>query len=233
MLAKSIEFDGHPPLFLRRKGWHICGRPLKYPTLEEAGGLDSSLRAQLPDFDFPSSKECSNSVIVGKWYCPFMFIKEGREKDQVKYSVFYEMTLEQRWLRIFAADQRNYTNQGKIVKVDVVVPTEIVKIVGQEAVREERNDDNVVMWFNRRGTGVGLSSLIIERMVWEEERVGWVKENDKRVRVVKNDEYVGIGDWTSYGCYLLVETFVLKRNDGSVLLTYDFRHTHHIRSKWE
>ncbi|KMT08389.1 hypothetical protein BVRB_6g140680 [Beta vulgaris subsp. vulgaris] len=233
LLAKSIASDGHPPYFLRRKGWTISGKSLKNSELKEARGIDSSLRAHLPDFNFPASQECSKSVIVGKWCCPFMFIKEGREKDQIKYSVFYEMTLEQRWERIFTAD-RNYSH-GKVVNVDVVVPAEMVKITGQEAVQEEGNNNNGVVWFNVRGTEerVGISSLIIERMMWEEGRVGWFRGKEKQVKVIKDEEYAGVGDWRSFGCYLLVETFVLRRNDGSILFTYDFSHTHQIRSKWE
>lgn len=236
IVAKSVAADGHPPQFLRRKGWQMNAKSPKGFTLGEARGLDASLRTHLPDFNFTSPQECSKFVVVGKWYCPFIFIKEGTEKDQIKNTAFYEMTLEQRWEPIFAAE-KSYSH-GKVVKVDVVVPTEIVKIAGQEAAREERNNDRGVVWFKtidgrRTVEQVGLSSLIIERMMWEQERVGWVKHKDKRIRVVKDEGYEGIGEWKTFGCYLLVESFVLKRNDGSIILTYDFRHTHQIRSKWE
>lgn len=64
-------------------------------------------------------------------------------------------------------------------------------------------------------------------MMWEQEKVGWVKGNDKQVRVAKDEEYGGgIAGWRTFGCYMLVESFVLKRNDGSLVLTYEFRHTH-------
>lgn len=42
--------------------------------LDEALGLDTGLRAKLPDFNFPVSSKSSNVVTVGKWYCPFMFV---------------------------------------------------------------------------------------------------------------------------------------------------------------
>lgn len=234
LLAKSVPPDGHPPLFLRRKGWQMQAKSPKNFNLDEAQGIDSSLRAYLPDFNFPSSEECSKSVVVGKWYCPFMFIKEGREKDQIKNTTFYQMTLEQRWERIFAAE-RGY-NQGKVVTVDVVVPTETVRLAGQEAAQEEQYDGRGVVWFKANGRTeeqVGLSSLIIERMLWEQERFGWVKEKEKQVRLVKDEEYDGIGDWKSFACYLLVESFILKRNNGSIALTFDYRHTHQLRRKWE
>ncbi|XP_010681354.2 uncharacterized protein LOC104896317 [Beta vulgaris subsp. vulgaris] len=237
LVAKSVAPDGHPPSILRIEGWIMSVVSQNNFTLGEAQGIDSSLRAHLPNFDFLSSEACSKSVVVGKWYCPFMFIKEGREKDQLKKSMFYEMTLEQRWERIFAAERSN--SEGKLVTVDVMVPTEMVRIAGQEAAQEERNDDRKMMMFKTIVDGkvmeVGLSSLIVERLVWEEERVGWVNvnEKDKRIRVVKDAEYASVGDWRSFGCYLLVETFVLKTNYGSIVLTYDFKHTHQIRSKWE
>lgn len=47
------------------------------------------------------------------------------------------------------------------------------------------------------------------------------------------EEFGGVGEWRKFGCYVLVERFVLKRMDGSLVLTYDFKHTHHVRTKWE
>ncbi|KAL2904865.1 CTP synthase [Bienertia sinuspersici] len=239
LLAKSVAPDGHPPSFLRAQGWKMTTASPDNFTLGEARGLNSSLRAHLPDLSFPSSNECSECIVVGKWYCPFMFIKEGKEKDQMKRSMFYEMTLEQRWKRIFSA-QRSYYCQEKTVKVDVVIPTETVSVAGKKAIKEEESSHNErgVVWFKginlrKSERKVGLSSLIIERMMWEEERFGWVKTKEKQVRLVKDAEYEGIGDWTRFHCYVLLETFVLKRNDGSIVLTYDFNHTHHVRSKWE
>uniref|UniRef100_A0A803KVB1 Uncharacterized protein n=1 Tax=Chenopodium quinoa TaxID=63459 RepID=A0A803KVB1_CHEQI len=103
----------------------------------------------------------------------------------------------------------------------------------------EKRDIMIEVWFKSTDESgmdevfVGPSTLIVERMIWEQERVGWNKEKAQRVRVVKDETYEGTGDWKRFGCYLLVESFVLKRNNGRILLTYDFRHTHQIRSKWE
>uniref|UniRef100_A0A6N2LUR0 Uncharacterized protein n=1 Tax=Salix viminalis TaxID=40686 RepID=A0A6N2LUR0_SALVM len=74
-------------------------------------------------------------------------------KEQVKYSTYYEMTLEQHWEQIFASENMN--NEGNTVAVDAAA------------------------------------------------------ECGGNLR------------------------FALKRMDGSLLLTYDFRYTHRIRSKWE
>ncbi|CAB4295499.1 unnamed protein product [Prunus armeniaca] len=74
-------------------------------------------------------------------------------------------------------------------------------------------------------------------MKWEQGRVGWVGGNERRVRVERVEEFGGTGGrWKRFGCYVLVERFVLKRmsmNGSLALLTYDFKHTHQIRSKWE
>ena len=45
--------------------------------------------------------------------------------------------------------------------------------------------------------------------------------------------YDGVNGWRSFSCYVLVESFVLKRNDGSVVIVFDFMHTHQLRSKWD
>ncbi|KAK4357919.1 hypothetical protein RND71_023529 [Anisodus tanguticus] len=61
-------------------------------------GLNAELWQQLPEFNFTPSSKSSDVVVVGKWYCPFVFIKDGMVlKEQMKRSMFYEMTLEQRW----------------------------------------------------------------------------------------------------------------------------------------
>ena len=56
--------------------------------LDDVSGLDHSLRGCLPEFDFPLSRGSSDAVAVGKWYCPFMFIKENNValKNQVTMS---------------------------------------------------------------------------------------------------------------------------------------------------
>ncbi|XP_008243746.1 PREDICTED: uncharacterized protein LOC103341974 [Prunus mume] len=236
-VAKAIASDGYTPKFLGRKGWEIYTSTPRDFDLGDAPGLDTALRARLPDFDFPLSFTSSNPVVVGKWYCPFMFIKEGTPKDQMSRTRYYEMTLEQRWEQIFACDSSN--SEGKAVVVDVSVQSEYVAVAGNvEAVHEERDVANGLMWyrgFNNVGgeSGVGLSLAIVERMKWEQQRFGWFVGNEKQVRVNKVEEFGGMGGWRRFSCYVLVERFVLKRMDGSVVLTHGFRHTHHIRSKWE
>ncbi|KAM0983693.1 hypothetical protein ACFX2J_011156 [Malus domestica] len=83
------------------------------------------LRSRLPDFNFPLSLTSSNPVVVGKWYCPFVFVKEGTPKDQM-----------------------SRTREGNAVVVDVFVENESVAVGGNaEAVHEEMYVGNGVMWY--------------------------------------------------------------------------------------
>ncbi|XP_021755400.1 uncharacterized protein LOC110720652 isoform X1 [Chenopodium quinoa] len=240
-IVKSIAPDGHAPRFLRNKSPTLIQRSTtnsKDFIYEEANGLNSSLREQLPDFNFPLSRGASEPVCVGKWYCPFMFIHEGKMKDQIKDSVYYEMTLEQRWERIFITDSSYNQGNNNKVMMDVVVRTQEFAVGGKDAVIDERTSDNKAVWFQTIGNvgeqqSVGLNKLIFERMLWEQERVGWVNGKEKQVRMIRDEEYGGIGWWARFGCYVLVERFVLKRIDGTVILTCDFKHTRQIKTNWE
>lgn len=258
--AKSVSPDGFPPLFLRRKRWTLrYNTPHNY-HLGEALGINASLRRKLPPFGHHHEEE---PVVIGKWYCPFMFVKEEgvKVKDQMKRSVFYEMTLEQKWEKVFSKARRRRSRDDQHenigdddddeVFVDVVVKSEVARMGlegNDEAVWEEgkfgEDDEMMMMWFKRMEESegerirVGLSMEIVERMRWEEERGGWVGKNDdeKQVRFERVEKFEGNGGgkmWENFGFYVLVESFVLKRMDGTLVLTYDFRHTNHSKSKWE
>lgn len=205
--------------------------------LGEARGVNSALRARLPDLNIPLSYKSTNAVTVGKWYCPFMFIKDRTLRYQVKESLYYEMTLEQRWEQIFERD--NDFSARNVVTINVVVQNEVVFVGGREAVWDERNVVDRAIWFTSYGNGgeevrVGLSLEVLGRMKWEEERVGWANVDGRQVRVNRVEEFVGgVDGWRKFGCYILVERFVLKRMDGSLVMTYDFKHTHQVKSIWE
>ncbi|KAI4357907.1 hypothetical protein L6164_001824 [Bauhinia variegata] len=235
--AKSTASDGFPPEFLRRKGWEVyCKTPDNY-NLSEALGVNSELQARLPDFNFPLSNDSSKSVAVGKWYCPFLFVKEGKElKEQMKKSPFYVMRLEQRWDKVFSRE--NGDSGENSVLVDVFFQTEAAKVAGRDAVWDENQVEDGFLWFESyggegTGTRVGLSMAIVERMRWEQERVGWSGGKGRQGRIEKVEEFGGTERWNKFGCYVLVERFVLTRMDGSLVLTYDYKHTHQIRCKWE
>ncbi|KAF4402598.1 hypothetical protein G4B88_012383 [Cannabis sativa] len=236
--AESVAENGFPPTFLRRK-WNLYMETPRHYQLHEAPGLNSSLRSQLPDL-----KILSKTVVVGKWYCPFMFVKELgglKLKQQMKNSMFYEMTLEQRWDKVFECD--NVGNSMKMVSVDVFVNNEEACVNGKEAICEWGHVDDGVIWFRSSTEGdkgevqsgrlLGLSKLIMDRIKWEEERVGFsVDEIKGQVKVKRTEKFDG-NEWSKFSCYVLVERFVLKRVDGIVLLTLDFKHTNQIRCKWE
>ncbi|KAH7515359.1 hypothetical protein FEM48_Zijuj10G0018100 [Ziziphus jujuba var. spinosa] len=186
--AKAVTSDEFSTGFLRNKNRHVNISTPRHYRLNEALGPNYSLRAHFPNFDFPLLNGCSANVIVGKWYCPFMFVKEEtlNLKDQMKKSMFYEMTLEQRWEKIFSCDNDN-NNEKNVVFVDVDVQTEKVYHAGREAVLNERevSSNGVLEWFmSFDGAGnesrVGLSMLVVERIKWEEERVGGLGWEEKK-----------------------------------------------------
>ncbi|KAJ4904538.1 hypothetical protein Rs2_18489 [Raphanus sativus] len=140
------------------------------------------------------------TVVYSEWYVPFIFVKERDAKDQIKRSVYYSMTLEQRWEEVFFHE--NDKSENHDVVVDVEVEDKVVKLEGQETTREER--------------------------------FGWTSKVDQeRAMVVKRLEKPKDGSfWKSYHCYVLIESFVLKRMDESLVLTYEFRHVDKVKSKW-
>ncbi|CAN1296166.1 hypothetical protein LINPERPRIM_LOCUS23052 [Linum perenne] len=238
--ARSVATDGFPPHFLRRKGWRLHTSTPREFELGEALGVDSKLRSLLPEFSWYDDDHDHKVVVVGKWYCPFLFIKEsGRKvKDQVVDSRFYEMTLEQQWEPVFSCDSKI---EGGVVDVDVEVESEGVRVGKRDAVgdRGEVDADGVIWFTSVHGgatTSVGLSKVIVERMKWEEERVGWRKNAAAGlVKLMKRVEFEGgaVKIWKRFGYFVLVERFVLRRIDGSFLMSYEFKHLHQFRTKWE
>jgi hypothetical protein len=84
---------------------------------------------------------------------------------------------------------------------------------------------------------LGLNVVVCERMRWELERGGWVAgdEDEERIERVERCDVEGLQgrQWDKFECFMLVETFVLTRMDGSVALSYQFSHTDKIRTRWE
>ncbi|PON45862.1 hypothetical protein TorRG33x02_327760 [Trema orientale] len=240
--AKSVAPDGLPPKFLRRKGWKVRCSSLNRLRLSEALGLDTSLRAQLPSFNFPIFNFRSPSLVVGKWHCPFPFVRDRttRPKTQMKKSIFYTLTLEQWWEEIFSRGNVD-NSQENTVTVNEYVEREVYLVAGMEAVRENRRGHGGFSWFKvynpngRRGVlSVGLSSAIVEHMGWILEEGGWVSGGESEVKVERVEENNSGGNrWRKFGCYVLVESFSLRRLDGSMVLKCSFRHTQRIKCKWE
>ncbi|CAE5957380.1 unnamed protein product [Arabidopsis arenosa] len=222
--ATSVAPDGVPPWFLKRKEWTVeCLRSQDFKLSDDAKGLNTELRAKLPGL--------SMSTVVGKWYVPFIFVKERDAKDQVKNSMYYSMTLEQRWKEVFSYE--NDKSENCDVVVDVELDTEVVKLEGQEIARGV--EANGFVWFGVGEKKIGLGSVVVERMKWEEERFGWTGKGDKeRSMTVKRLEKSTDGSlWKRYHCYVLIESFVLKRMDKSLVITYEFTHVDKLKTKWD
>ncbi|KAH6802145.1 hypothetical protein C2S51_033591 [Perilla frutescens var. frutescens] len=177
--AKSAAEDGFPPKFLRKKGWTISSKTPPNLKLGAAQGLDSQL-------DSPAA-----SSVVGKWYTPFIFVKEGTLRDQVERSMYYEVTLEQRWDRIYSCrredDDDHNQDHGNSVVIDATFEKEQVFVGGSRASWNEKSAVDGVIWFKvDGGGGVGLRVELVER-----------------------------------------------RMDGSLVMSYDFKHFHQLKTKWE
>ncbi|CAL9214857.1 unnamed protein product [Arabidopsis halleri] len=224
--ATSVAPDGVPPEFLKRKYWTV-----EYSTSEDFGlrddakGIYNEIRSVLPN-------DVNTSVVVGKWYVPFIFVKEGNAKEQLKSSTYYSMILIQRWEEVYSCE--NSYNENREVVVNVEVETEVVKLEGQEIGKKEKSvDENGVVWLEVADKRMGLRSVVMERMKWEEERFGWKREPQRAV--VKRSERFdgGSSNWKSYRCYVLVESFELRRMDESLVLAFEFKHVDKLITKWE
>uniref|UniRef100_M1AC47 Uncharacterized protein n=1 Tax=Solanum tuberosum TaxID=4113 RepID=M1AC47_SOLTU len=167
----------------------------------------------------------------------FLRRKDGTElKKQMKRSMFYEMTLEQRWEQFFTC-HNDKINEGNSVLVDVALDTQVVLIAGTDkAMWDDRNVVEGVIWFKSYGkdgnevASLGLRHEIVERMKWEQQRGGW--QNQGRIKQVEENRENSNG-WRRLSCYVLVERFVLRRMDRSLVMTYDFKHIDKVKSIWD
>ncbi|KAF3792678.1 hypothetical protein EJ110_NYTH10981 [Nymphaea thermarum] len=238
--ASSLAPDGFPPECLRRRGWeaHSSNLPGNL-KLTEANGMNTHLRSRLPDFNFPVSRKGSSIVTVGEWYCPFVFIREiGGElanvEDQMKATLFYRMSLEQQWVEIFAAERK--VSETRIT-VNTKFRREEALLGGVEAMVDEgRKEEDGMVWMRSNKsvgglTGIGLSAVILEKMRNEQ----GVREGEeaKEVGEVREFDCEKSDQWNEFRCYILLEKYVLKRADGSVVFTCSYRHPHQIKPKWE
>ncbi|KAI6670478.1 hypothetical protein NL676_005363 [Syzygium grande] len=218
IFARSRAPDGVPPKYLRKKSWEVHASHSLQSHLEQALGLDTTLRARLPYFTFPISGKhpAPAPVVVGKWYCPCVFVREAgcEAKHQMNKSMFYKMALQQNWeeLHTLKHDNGDDTREG---------------FVWFGVMTHEKQ------W---RGVRLGVSEAIAEKMKWVMKEGGWVDDVDgsgREMSVETVEVYKGHRKWKRFGCYVLVESFVLTRLDGSLVLKCDFRHADRIQCKWE
>ncbi|KAL6596169.1 hypothetical protein ACP70R_047533 [Stipagrostis hirtigluma subsp. patula] len=210
--ARAVAGDGFPYFLYRKKYWRVYASKPKNFDLGEARGLDAALRSRQLAI-VPEALSAPVNTAVGKWYCPFYLIKEHGvpPPEQMDRSAFYEVALEQRWEPAHA-----HGGGSKVASKKVLVGGSVEAM--QEAAGSSRHGDGYV-WFRAAASGqrVGVCTSVWERMRWEAYRGGWVDEDEDAGKVA--------------GGEVLVETFVVKRMDGSVAVAFDFVHLNKVRAK--
>ncbi|KAI6670485.1 hypothetical protein NL676_005370 [Syzygium grande] len=200
--AESVAPDGFPPKCLQKKSWEVFTSHSLRPRLEEALGLDMTLRARLPDFTFP---------ISGNRPTPAPVV----------------------WEELHTCEN-NVNNKGNNeASVNVALLKEEASVFGMNAVKDEDENRDGFLWFRVMTHDEAWRGIKVGVMTKEG---GWVDDGDgsgREVRVKRVEEFKGGKKWKRFGCYVLVESFVLTRLDGSVVLKCDFRRTHRIQCKWE
>ncbi|CAO2169018.1 unnamed protein product [Urochloa humidicola] len=221
--ARAVAPDGFPYFLYRKKCWRVyASKPNDLGfDLGEALGLNAELRSrQLSDATasihdaFPPAN--NTSVVVGKWYSPFFLVVEGgvAPREQMERGAFYEVTLEQRWEPAAVHGDRAAGASSKVASSRALIGG---SMEARQEVSAGRGDAYV--WFRAAATGqqVGVCTSVWERMRWEEYRGGWVDEEEDAGKVA--------------GGSVLVERFVVKRLDGSVVVAFDYVHLNKVRGK--
>ncbi|OEL38773.1 hypothetical protein BAE44_0000208 [Dichanthelium oligosanthes] len=210
--ARAVATDGFPYFLYRKKYWRVYASKPKDFDLGEALVLDAPLRSrQLSDASILDAFPALTNTAVGKWYSPFFLVVEGgvAPREQMERSAFYEVTLEQRWEPVHA-----HAGVSKLASNKALIGGTVE--AKQEAGNSRRGDGYV--WFRAAATGqrVGMCTSVWESMRWEEYRGGWVDEEEDAGKVAG-------------GSSVLVERFVVKRLDGSVVVAFDFVHLNKVR----
>uniref|UniRef100_J3MSY6 Uncharacterized protein n=1 Tax=Oryza brachyantha TaxID=4533 RepID=J3MSY6_ORYBR len=158
------------------------------------------------------------TVAVGRWYTPFFLIMEDGvpPKTQMDKATFYEIVLEQRWEAMGGAPPA--ATKRALVGGSVEVEEEAV------AASARTGGDGYLRFSAATwppGQRVAVHASLWERMVWEEQKGGWVADEDGSVR--KRIAGAGVGSRS-----VLVERFAVRRMDGSVAVAFDFFHVNKI-----
>jgi hypothetical protein len=215
--ARAVAADGVPSSLYRSKYWEVYDfkqRPKKNFDLGEALGLDATLRSRQLAGAFPVP---GMAVVVGKWYCPFFLVKEHgvAPRQQMERSAFYEVVLEQRWEPVRGDAIRCAHDRSKLASKKALIGGVVeAKLEGRSS-----RDAHAYLWFvAATGERVGVCRTVCERMLWEQNRGGWV------------DEKVAAGN-VAGGELVLVERFAVKRMDRSVAVAFDFVHHNSQRAE--
>lgn len=164
-------------------------------------------------------------MAVGRWYTPFFYIKEDGVplKAQMDRSTFYEIVLEQRW------DEAMGGEASKRVLVGGSVEGKQEAVGAAASARTGGGSGDGYVWFSAAtttwpaGQRVGVHASLWEKMVWEEQRGGWVADEEVGGGGVRKTMSGGAG-----GRSVLVERFAVRRLDGSVVVAFDFSHVNKI-----
>ncbi|KAL4379381.1 hypothetical protein GQ457_02G038750 [Hibiscus cannabinus] len=201
-IAKPLVPRSFPPVSIRSKFFIVVENKAVHHLEDDAKGLDGSARSRLPELG------SMTNVMVGKWYTPFVFVKEGSLKE----------------------------SKGDVVALNVEVKREANFLFGVEVLKGDQIDREGFIWFGSGGEKLRLNSAVSEAMRWlEESVVGWTDGVERVERLVEISGGRGRDGsrWRRFNCYVLVERFALRRMDGTLVLNCDFRHTHEIQTRWE
>ncbi|CAI9109969.1 OLC1v1009918C1 [Oldenlandia corymbosa var. corymbosa] len=243
--AVPVAWDGTPPKFLRKGGWEVHVAHSFNLRLGEAQGLRVASLSHAPGLDFPLSSRRSSPVVLGKWFSPFVYVKEmsTKVKEQMKTSLFYELTLKRWWEQIFSSEndlRGGGENSSNVVVVNACVKRLTTSVYGMEAEKEDRYDADGFIYFRAKARdlkkgNVGLSSAVYEKIKWLQDNRGWFDSGaGKDVVRVRGENVIHTDKgWRKFASYVLVESFILRRMDGNLVINFNFRNTDRVEHKCE
>lgn len=171
-----------------------------------------------------------------------MYREEAKLWRHMKKSMFYEITLEQYWEEIYSRANKGEEEDETIV-IDALVKREEALLYGTEAMIEVKPVPGFVCFTvpNDSGNGnkvrLGMGLAVFEAMRGIQVERGWMEEQEHDVRVERVEESGRRRrenmKWKRFGCYVLVESFLVRRIDGILIMKYNFKHTHKIQCKWD
>ncbi|TVU06058.1 hypothetical protein EJB05_49249, partial [Eragrostis curvula] len=200
--ARVVAPDGFPHFLYRKKYWRVFASMPKNFDLGEARGIDAAVRPrQLADVSLVEAFSAPMNSAVGKWYCPFYLIQEDGRRS--------------RWTAACSTsggEKVDARGGSKMTSKKALISR---NVEAEQEAGSSRHSDAYV-WFRAAAAGqkVGVGTSVLERM---RTKGGWVdnEENDGNVAA---------------GRLVLVERFVVKRMDGTVVVAFDFAHLNKIKA---
>ncbi|KAI3893881.1 hypothetical protein MKX03_025213 [Papaver bracteatum] len=202
--AKPVVPNGILPGFLRdSQGWNVYKSDSKLCQLTNAPCLNFSMCSVLPELNIPLHNNQNSSPLV---VLPCCF-----------------------WEAIYTCEN-DYYSSNNVVAVSTSVKKETVKLFGMEATMDNIDHDwtDGIKWIrNDENNVLGLSIAIVEKIKWIQENGGFIGgDGEKDTRVEHVEEFKLLRNhagWERFGCFVLVERFVLKTLSGAVVFTCDYK----------